>query len=125
MTADINRGWRNPKAFWIPLRLLLLVLLFICNGDFAAASKNVGEDPYKVLGVNRRANLDTIKKAYRTKAKENHPDKNLHLDPEVANDNFRRIVDAFELLSDPVAKKKYDQTMRARFCAARDRVGKR
>jgi curved DNA-binding protein CbpA len=71
------------------------------------------EDPYQVLGVSTRASLDDIKKAYRAKAKEYHPDKNPD-DPEAAADKFRRVVEAFELLSEPAHKRLYDQQRQQR-----------
>lgn len=68
------------------------------------------EDPYKVLGIPRtdRNNMGAIKKAYRQKARDAHPDKNLDLDTQTANDNFHRIVNAWELLSNKQHKQRYD-----------------
>lgn len=64
-------------------------------------------DYYEVLGVDRDASADDIKKAYRQKAKENHPDKNP--DDKVAEEEFKAIAEAYEVLSDVNKKAKYDQ----------------
>lgn len=62
---------------------------------------------YDVLGVDRDASLEQIKFAFRTKAKETHPDRN----PDVpnANEKFNIIATAYAVLSDPIAREKYDQ----------------
>ena len=67
-----------------------------------------GRDFYKILGVPRSANEKQIKKAYRKKALEWHPDK--HVDnQEEANDRFSEINNAYEVLSDPAKRREYDQ----------------
>merc|ERR1719350_600470 len=66
-----------------------------------------GRDFYKILGVNRRADTNTIKKAYRKLAKEMHPDKNPD-DPE-ANERFQDLGVAYETLKDPDSRKIYDR----------------
>jgi len=66
-----------------------------------------GRDFYKILGVSRRADTNTIKKAYRKLAKEMHPDKNPD-DPE-ANDKFQDLGIAYETLKDPDTRKIYDK----------------
>jgi len=66
-----------------------------------------GRDFYKILGVRRNADTNTIKKAYRKLAKEMHPDKNPD-DPE-ANDKFQDLGVAYETLRDPDTRKIYDQ----------------
>lgn len=60
-------------------------------------------DYYKILGVSRDAGDDEIKKAYRKKARACHPD--------VGGDEeeFKRVNEAYEVLSDPEKKKVYDQ----------------
>jgi len=65
------------------------------------------EDYYKVLGVDRAASADEIKRAYRKLASKYHPDKNKD-DPEAAN-KFSKANEAYEVLSDPEKRKKYDQ----------------
>jgi curved DNA-binding protein CbpA len=63
-------------------------------------------DLYQVLGVGKDASLSDIKKAYRKLAMEWHPDRNKA--PE-ANEKFKEITQAFEVLSDTQKRKAYDQ----------------
>lgn len=63
------------------------------------------KDPYKVLGVTRSATPDQVKKAFRSKAKQFHPDRN----PGRAEDEkFREINSAYEILSDETKRARYD-----------------
>lgn len=64
-------------------------------------------DYYKVLGVERNASQDDIKKAYRKMARKYHPD--LNKDDPNAKDKFQEINEANEVLSDPEKRKKYDE----------------
>ena len=64
-------------------------------------------DYYKVLGVERNASQDDIKKAYRKMARKYHPD--LNKDAPNAKDKFQEINEANEVLSDPEKRKKYDE----------------
>lgn len=65
-----------------------------------------GNDYYKVLGVPRNAKPDDIKKAYRKLARRYHPDVN-PADKE-AEERFKQISEAFEILSDPKKREVYD-----------------
>jgi len=63
-------------------------------------------DYYETLGVPRDASNEDIRKAYRKLARENHPDVNK--DPG-ADDRFKEIAEAYEVLRDPDKRKRYDQ----------------
>ena len=64
-------------------------------------------DYYKILGVNKDASQDDIKKAYKKLARQYHPDLNPN-DPD-AHRKFQEINEANEVLSDPDKRKKYDE----------------
>ncbi|XP_006796805.2 dnaJ homolog subfamily B member 5 [Neolamprologus brichardi] len=68
--------------------------------------KPAGKDFYKVLGVSPESNEDEIKKAYRKMALKFHPDKNSDAD---AEDRFKEIAEAYEILTDPKKRSIYDQ----------------
>ena len=65
------------------------------------------KDYYKILGVDRHASLDEIKKAYRRLALKYHPDRNPG-DKE-AEEKFKEINEAYQVLSDPEKRARYDQ----------------
>lgn len=65
------------------------------------------QDFYQLLGVNRSASADEIKKAYRKLAMQYHPDKNPG--NKKAEEKFKEISEAYDVLSDPTKKKNYDQ----------------
>ncbi|MDD5804859.1 DnaJ C-terminal domain-containing protein [Blautia sp. HCP3S3_H10_1] len=70
-------------------------------------------DYYEVLGISRSADKDTIKKAYRKMAKKYHPDSNAG-NPD-AEEKFKEVTEAYNVLSDPEKKKLYDQFGHAAF----------
>lgn len=64
-------------------------------------------DYYEVLGVDRNADDETIKKAYRTLAKKNHPD--LNPGDKEAEERFKEINEAYQVLSNPEKRAQYDR----------------
>jgi molecular chaperone DnaJ len=70
-------------------------------------------DFYEVLGVDRAADADEIKKAYRKLALKFHPDRNPH--DKTAEEKFKELGQAYEALSDPQSRAAYDQHGHAAF----------
>ena len=70
-------------------------------------------DYYEVLGVAKTASADDLKKAYRKLAKDCHPD--LHPGDKAAEARFKELNEAYEVLSDPDKRAKYDQFGHAAF----------
>lgn len=66
----------------------------------------MGKDYYKVLGIQKGASDDEIKKAYRKQALLYHPDKNKSSG---AEDKFKEIAEAYDVLSDTKKKDIYDR----------------
>lgn len=64
-------------------------------------------DPYNALGLGRTTGADDIRRAYRKLAKELHPD--LRPGDKAVEERFKRATAAFNLLSDPVAKGRFDR----------------
>lgn len=65
------------------------------------------KDYYSIVGINKTATQDEIKRAYRKKAAQYHPDKNPN--DKVAEKNFTDLQEAYEVLKDPEKRKLYDQ----------------
>src|SRR5919202_2380457 len=68
----------------------------------ATATKNL----YDVLGVAKNASADDIKKAYRKLARQHHPDRNPG--DKAAEERFKEVQGAYDVLSDPEKRKAYD-----------------
>ncbi len=66
----------------------------------------MGKDYYKILGIAKGASDDDIKKAYRKQALKWHPDKNKTAN---AEEKFKEVAEAYEVLSDPKKREIYDQ----------------
>jgi molecular chaperone DnaJ len=64
-------------------------------------------DYYKALGVSKEANADEIRKAYRRLARKHHPD--LNPGDKAAEDRFKTVQEAYDVLSEPKKKQMYDQ----------------
>ncbi len=67
------------------------------------------QDYYSVLGVSRDASEDDIKKAFRKLARKYHPDVAQGADKAGAEEKFKEINEAYEVLGDPANRKKYDE----------------
>jgi curved DNA-binding protein len=65
------------------------------------------KDYYKILGVDKKASEDEIKRAYRKLALKYHPDRNP--DDKQAEEKFKEINEAYQVLSDPAKRTRYDQ----------------
>ncbi len=74
------------------------------------------QDYYEILGITKSATADEIKKAYRKKAIEYHPDKNPGNNE--AEEKFKKAAEAYEVLSDSDKKARYDQFGHAAFDGA-------
>lgn len=66
----------------------------------------MGKDYYKTLGISKGATDEDIKKAYKKQALKWHPDKNKSA---AAEEKFKEIAEAYEVLSDPKKREVYDQ----------------
>src|SRR6202042_1747855 len=62
---------------------------------------------YETLGVERKASADDIRKAYRKLARKYHPD--LNPGDKSAEDRFKNVQEAYDILSDPKKRQMYDQ----------------
>ena len=82
--------------------------MLLCNAwGGTGAIEALAQDPYQELGVTRSAGADDIRKAFRKLAKEWHPDRNPG--DKKAEDRFKRVSAAFDILGDPEKKAKFDR----------------
>src|ERR1700722_13598000 len=65
------------------------------------------QDYYQTLGVAREADTEEIRKAYRKLARKHHPD--LNPGDKAAEDRFKKVQEAYDILSEPKKKQMYDQ----------------
>ncbi len=72
---------------------------------------DLGKDPYRVLQVGKDASQEDLRKAFRRLAREHHPDANPG-DPK-AEEHFKQVQRAYEVLSDPGKRERYDRSQAA------------
>src|SRR5262245_35955812 len=65
------------------------------------------QDYYETLGIDRKASADDIRKSYRRLARKYHPD--LNPGDKAAEDRFKKLQEAYDVLSDPKKRQMYDQ----------------
>ncbi|KAK7934057.1 hypothetical protein WMY93_004953 [Mugilogobius chulae] len=115
----INILLQNLSAYGIPLHVCTGTVGLDCTEDklelvkaswqpykCELKSRAMGKDYYKTLGIPKGANEEEIKKAYRRMALRFHPDKNTDAN---AEEKFKEIAEAYEVLSDPKKRVVYDQ----------------
>jgi len=88
-----------------PLKLLFVALIMAVLAFAGVEAKT--PNPYKVLGVQRDATEDEIRKAFKKRSLKFHPDRSQ--DPR-AKEKFEMVVNAYELLKDDDRRRIYDQT---------------
>src|ERR1700681_2356770 len=71
------------------------------------SEEQILKDPYEALGVERSASLDDIRKSYRRLAKKLHPQ--LNPDNKTAEEQFKEVAAAYDLLSDPDKRARFDR----------------
>ena len=87
-------------------KVLLIIFVLLISALILAQAKEE-TDYYKILGVQRGASEDQVKKAFKKLAIRFHPDKNQD-NPEEAKVKFQMIANAYETLSDPEKRRIYD-----------------
>lgn len=85
----------------VTIRCILLIFIF----------QNVLGNPewYTVLGINRNASMDEIKKSYKTKLIKMHPDRFPDSEKKQMEEKFKQVQEAFDILGDPFLRNAYDR----------------
>ncbi|XP_031828504.1 dnaJ homolog subfamily C member 16 l(3)80Fg isoform X1 [Nomia melanderi] len=101
---NINRKVVNIELL---MRFSFFIVIFIIITNLLSSAGGIESlgNPYKILGVHKRATLQEIRKAYKNLVKEWHPDKTDHPG---AENKFVEITKAYEILTDPERRKKFD-----------------
>ena len=89
------------------MKKVLLIIFVLLISALTLAQAKEETDYYKILGVQRGASEDQVKKAFKKLAIRFHPDKNQD-NPEEAKVKFQKIANAYETLSDPEKRRIYD-----------------
>src|SRR5579875_2232304 len=92
-------GWCARRRWWLDRA--------VATRELAPTWNDMAEDPYTLLGVKRDASAEDIRRAYRKLAKKNHPD--LNPGNKAAEERFKAIAGAYDLLSDPDKRARFDR----------------
>eukprot|EP00871_Galdieria_phlegrea_P005410 jgi/Galph1/5870/GphlegSOOS_G4457.1 len=95
---------QRSTSYWLPKKYKAAPLLVACQ----ASHQNL----YNILGVDPTSDISTIKRAYRKKALEFHPD--VSKDPR-AKERFVQILHAYQILSNEESRKRYDRELKRTF----------
>jgi molecular chaperone DnaJ len=87
--------------------MIMMLIVESVDARSQQQKKEQGRDFYDILGVSKSANAAEIKKAYRALSLRYHPDKNQG--DESAVDKFTDVSAAYDCLSDPEKRRKYDK----------------
>lgn len=102
-------GLKNNAIISIHIIILTVLVLLSHFSTPCQAQMNQDENPYDILGVSADATAADIKSAYRKAALRYHPDKQTNeQDRQTATEQFAKLSNAYEILSDPQQKRKYD-----------------
>ena len=108
MTSSLrNSFWNRFSIFNVAYQKSEYNLVRIAYYSSYFRNQSGNESPYDILGISKTASDKEIKSAYYQEAKKCHPD--LNPNDSKAATKFKRLAAAYELLSDPIKRKKYDQ----------------
>jgi len=111
-TAEEGRSWRRRLGGGVWFQLLAVMMLWVCFVAVLWKLQGVprelgGFDPYAILGIDSGADLRDIKKAYRAKSLQHHPDKDRN-NP-MAPFMFQQVSKAYASLTDESARRNYEK----------------